>query len=422
MRNMAEMPYHLGLKVKIYPSNRQKHLIAVNDGAGRAVYNHLVACGNERYRMKKAEGSVPVYRERLEYLSSVCGAVKNIKNALPFLYGKEVDEQVIANAVLNYRKAWKNRKKLHTGVPVFKRKSYEQSYQTNAHYYTDKNGTVTGNVRFEDLHHVTLPKLGRIRMSGSPKLLARLITGDTAVRIGTVTISRDSVGEYWASFSMASESPFYGPLPKTGSRQGIDLNLTDLASCSDRKSIPNRHFYTSAQKKLAKKQRRLSRMAERARKEGRPLVGAVNYQKQRKAVAALHRKTARQREQYLHVFSKREVENQDFIAAEELKVRNMKRNHHLAKHISDAGWRRFLTMLQYKAALYGKTVLLVPPSLTTQTCSVCGYVMKGKEHLGLDVREWECPACHTRHDRDKNAAVNILNRGLRLAEERGLVL
>ena len=222
--------------------------------------------------------------------------------------------------------------------------------------------------------------------------------------------------------SLASETQFYEPLPKTGSRQGIDLNLTDLANGSDGETFPNRRFYTFVQKKLAKKQRRLSRMAERAKREGRPLAGAKNYQEQRKAVAALHRKTARQREQYLHVLSKWEVENQDFIAAEDLKVRNMKRNHCLAKHISDAGWRRFLTMLQYKAALYGKTVLLVPPSLTTQTCGVCGYVMKREEHLGLDVREWECPSCHTRHDRDQNAAVNILNRGLRLAEERGLIL
>lgn len=92
-------------------------------------------------------------------------------------------------------------------------------------------------------------------MSGSPKLLARLTAGDTAVRIGTVTISRDSVGEYWASFSLASESLFYEPIPKTGSRQGIDLNLTGLATCSDGGILPNRRFYTSAQKKLAKKQR-----------------------------------------------------------------------------------------------------------------------------------------------------------------------
>ena len=135
MRKMSEMPYHTGMKVKLHLSDRQKHLVAVNDGVRRAVYNHLVACGNERYRLKKTAALVPVEKNRLAYLDSVTGAVKNIKNAMPFLYGQEVDEQAIANAVKNYKGAWKNCRELHTGVPVFKKKSYEQSYQTNAHYY-----------------------------------------------------------------------------------------------------------------------------------------------------------------------------------------------------------------------------------------------------------------------------------------------
>lgn len=414
MRKIADMPCHLGLKVKIYPSYRQKHLIAVNDGVKRAVYNHLVACGSERYRLKKTAGLVPAYRDRLDYLSDVTGAVRNIKNALPYLYGEEVDEQAIANAVKNYRAAWKNQKELHRGVPVFKKKSYEQFYQTNAHYYA---GTDDSNVRFEDLHHVTLPKLGRIRMDGSPRLLAQLVSRTADTRIGTVTISRDAVGEYWASFSIGSEEPFREPLPKTGRQQGIDLNLLELVNNSDGGSVSNQRFFTRAQKKLAKNQKKLSRMGEHAKKEGRPLAEAKNYQKQRKKVASIHRKIQRQRTDCLHVISKREVENQDLIVAEDLKVANMKKNHHLAKQISDAGWRTFLTMLQYKAGLYGKQVILVPPAYTTQTCSACGYVMKGDEHLGLSIREWECPCCHSRHHRDTNAAKNILSRGLLVLQQ-----
>ena len=122
------------------------------------------------------------------------------------------------------------------------------------------------------------------------------------------------------------------------------------------------------------------------------------------------------------MLSKREVENQDIIAAEDLKVSNMKKNHKLAKAVSDAGWRTFLTMLQYKGALYGKTVVLVPPNYTTQTCSVCGYVMKGEEHLTLKTWEWECPNCHTIHHRDTNAAKNILARGIALLKEHGILL
>lgn len=105
MRTVAEMPYHIELKVKLYPSDIQKHLIAVNAGVSRSVYNHLVACGNEKYRLSKAVSSVPVYQDRMDYLASVTGDVRNIKNALPYLYGKDVDEQAIANAVKNYKTA-----------------------------------------------------------------------------------------------------------------------------------------------------------------------------------------------------------------------------------------------------------------------------------------------------------------------------
>lgn len=421
MRPSAEMPYHIGLKIKLYPSDKQKRIIAVNDGAKRAVYNHMVACSNEIYFLKKSSQSVPVYTERVDFLRFVSRNAKNIKNALPHLYGEDVDDQTIANTILNYRHAWKNQKELHTGVPTFKKKSYEQSYQTNAHYYFDKNGKLTSNVRFEDSRHVTLPKLGRIRFGGSPKLVASLMDRDCETRIGTICISRDPVGEYWASFQIASEEPFYEPFSKTGAKQGIDLNLIDLVNDSDGEASENRKYYATAQKALAKSQHKQSRMAEHAKAEGRRLSGSSNYQKQRRKTAYLHRKVERQRTNYLHNLSKEKVKNQDFIAAEDLKVRNMIKNHHLAKAIADASWRKFLTMLQYKGDLYGKTVVLVPPENTTQTCSCCGYVMKGAEHLTLDIREWECPNCHTFHKRDTNAAKNILNRGLQAATEIGLI-
>ena len=411
MRSVAEMPYHIGLKVKIYPSYQQKHLIAVNDGAKRAVYNHLVACGNERYRLSKTAALVPSDQERLDYLRSVTGEVRNIKNALPFLYGEEVDEQATANAIKNYNTAWKNRKERHTGVPIFKKKSSEQSYQTNAHYY--KQGGC--NVQFLDQHHVTLPKLGRIRFDGSPKLVRAFQERIADTRIGTITISRDAIGEYWASFALASEEPFREALPKTGAMHGIDLNLIELVNDSDGGVSENRRYYTRSLKKLQKAQHKLSRMAEQAKKENRPLASSKNYQEQRRRLATIHRKVARQREDYLHTLSKREVENQDLIAAEDLQVKNLMKNHHLARAITDAGWRTFLTQLKYKGDLYGKLVVLVPPHNTTQTCSVCGYQMRGDERLTLNVREWECPVCHTHHKRDTNAAQNILQKGLQIA-------
>ena len=135
---------------------------------------------------------MPSDRDRISYLESVTGAVKNIKNALPYLYEDDVDEQAIANAKLNYASAWKNQKERHTGVPVFKKKSYEQVYHTNAHYYLNKDGGMISNVRFEDRNHVTLPKLGRIRFGGSPKRLDMILKRKDDVRIGKITISRET--------------------------------------------------------------------------------------------------------------------------------------------------------------------------------------------------------------------------------------
>ena len=283
MLQMKEMPYHCGLKVKIYPSNEQKRLIAVNDGVKRAVYNHLVACGNEKYRLNKCASFVPAYQQRLSYLETVTGALCNIKNALPFLYGRDVDEQAIANAIRNYQTAWKNMKQQHRGVPVFKKKSAEQSYQTNAHYYSKKTASGhNSNVRFEDSSHVVLPKLGRIRFAGSPKLVKEVLEHKSDIRIGAIQISRDAVGEYWASFQLGSELPFRDTLPKTGSEQGLDLNLLELVNDSDGGSCENKRFLRLAEDKLAKEQHMLSRMAEHAKKESRKLSDSKNYQQQRK--------------------------------------------------------------------------------------------------------------------------------------------
>lgn len=415
MRKMAEMPYHIGMRMKLYLSNKQKRMVAINAGAMRSVYNLLVSINKEKFKLAKTADYVPVDRERIEYLQSVVASSTSIRNALPYLYEEEVDAQAIANAIKNYNTAWKNRKEQHTGVPTYKKKSYEISYQTNAHYYKNKAGEDTSNVRIEDKNHIALPKLGRVRFGGSPKLVKALMERTADTRIGTITISRDSVGEYWASLSIASEEPFYDNLPKTGSVIGIDLNLLDLVNDSNGDSVQNIRPYKTSHTALAKKQHKLCRMQIKAKRDGRNLHNAKNYQKQRRKTALLQRRVLRQRDDYLHRISKHEIESQDFIAAEDLKVKNLMKNHHLAGAIADVSWGKFLTMLQYKALLYGKQVILIPPGNTTQTCSNCGYVMKGDQKLTLDIRSWTCPSCGVFHDRDVNAARNILYRGLQVA-------
>lgn len=419
MKRCNQMNYHYGLVLKIYPSDAQKHTIAVNDGAQRAVYNLLVGTDKEIHRLKKTADIVPADRKRLEdvtlkirELNESGSDTAHIRNTLPFLNEPEVDGQVIATAKKNYTVAWKNMRERHTGVPTFHKKSYEQSYQTSNHYQNGREGLNSGSIRFLDREHLQLPIIGRIRCSGSHEIIDKLFSHSSQTRVGTVTVSRDAVGEYWVSLQIASDDPFVRALPKTGSQIGIDLNLIDLVNNSEGGSFENPRFRKKLEDKLAKAQRKLSRRAEQAKNDNRKLRDSRNYQKQRQKFAYLQRKIARQRADYLNYVSKQLIKSHDLIAAENLKVSNLLKNHCLAKAISDAGWRTFLTLLQQKGDMYGHDVILVAPQYTTQTCSVCGHVMTGDQKLPLSVREWDCPECGAHHVRDTNAAKNILVKAL----------
>lgn len=137
-------------------------------------------------------------------------------------------------------------------------------------------------------------------------------------------------------------------------------------------------------------------------------------QKQCIKVAEIYKKIMNQRKDFLGKLSLWYIKNHDVIVAEELRSNNLLKNHKLALSIQDSGWRTFLTMLERKAAMYGKTFVIVNPKNTTQTCSLCGHVMSGKEKIGLGVEEWTCSKCGTHHIRDYNAAKNILNKGLQV--------
>ena len=419
MRKCSEMNYHDGVVLKIYPSDVQKHIIAVNDGAQRAVYNLLVGVDKEAHRLKKTADIVPADKKRLEdvtlkirELNGRGSDTAHIRNTLPFLNEPEVDSHVIVNAKKNYSTAWKNMYERHTGVPTFHKKSYEQSYQTSNHYENGHEGLNGGSIRFLDRDHLRLPIIGGIRCSGSPEIIDKLFSHSSQTRIGTVTISRDAVGEDWVSLQIASDDPFVRTLQKTGSQIGIDLNLTDLVNDSEGGSFENPRFRKKLEDNLAKAQKKLSRRADKAKKDNRKLRDSRNYQKQRQKFAYINRKIARQRADYLNYVSKQLIKSHDLIAAENLKVSNLLKNHCLAKAISDAGWRTFLTLLQQKGEMYGRDVILVDPQYTTQTCGVCGHVMTGDQKLPLSVREWDCPVCGTHHMRDTNAAKNILVKAL----------
>ncbi len=270
---------------------------------------------------------------------------------------------------------------------------------------------MSGSNRFLDTKHVTISGLGKIRVSGSQK---RLFSHADSIRVGTITVRRDATGRYYLSMQLGSDVPFVDLGQNHESAIGIDLNTDNFLTDSDANVIANPRYYRAIKGKLAKQQRKLARRALRAKKEHRALRDSKNYQKQRVLVANLQRDVANRRDAFLHLLSTTLIKNHDLVVAEELRSKNMLRNHALAMSIADVGWRRFLGMLAYKADLYAHKFVTVDPRNTTQTCSDCGFVMSGDQKLTLADREWTCPQCGTIHIRDHNAARNILAKGLAL--------
>ena len=263
--------------------------------------------------------------------------------------------------------------------------------RTRYHSFTYKE---YGNGARLDNGYLLLSKIGRIAVRWS-----RPVAGS----IKTVTISKEADGWY-VCFSCA-EVPVQ-PLPPTGQETGIDLGVESFATLADGTRVENPRHYRKAERELKKAQRRVSR-----RKQG-----SNRRRKAARLLARKHQHVRRQRRDFHHKQALALVRAYDTIYHEDLQTGNMVRNHHLAKSISDAGWSGFLSILSFKAACAGRSVVAVPPAYTSQTCSGCGVIVQ----KGLSVRWHECPDCGTSLHRDHNAAKNIQWRGQRLRGVAGL--
>ena len=411
MKSMAQLEYHYGLKMRCYPSDQQKQLIKINSDASRFIYNEMVAIGKELMQLRRVKLPIDTVQDRIKQLTMRQNA-KQMSNHYQFLEDKRIDSLTKANAIQNYRKAWNAFRKVHTaGVPKFHRKSYRWRYQTNCQYPGQKIALLTnGTVCFLDNSHVKVPKIGLLRVAGSQ---ARLLKRMCETRIGTVTLTKDPADHFFLSMQLASDKPFVKESKTNHGHIGIDLNTDNFLTDSEGNTVPNPQYYRTIKGKLAKEQRILSRRQRRIKKEHRSLRDSKNYQKQRLLVAKLHAKVMNQRHNFLQQISTALIKNHDLVVAEELRSKNMLKNHALAMSIADVGWRSFLNMLAYKADLYGRQFITVSPKNTTQTCHDCGFVMGsgGTKKLTLADRKWTCPQCHTHHIRDHNAALNILEKG-----------
>ena len=409
---MSKLAYHFGLKMRIYPSTKQKQIIQVNSDISRTVYNKMVAIDQELYRLRQVKLPIDTIQARISELESRKNA-RNMSNHYQYMQDERIDSLTKANAIQNYQKAWKMYRKVHkAGTPNYHKKGYRQSYQTNCQYGKNKSMDMfSGSVRFTDKKHIRIPKLGKLRVSGS---YHRILDKKNDVRIGTVTISKNSADRYFVSMQLGSDTPFVKTLPKTNSQIGIDLNTENFLTTSDGRIIDNPRYYRIIKHKLAKAQQTLSRRELRAKKENRSLRDSKNYQKQRRLVAKLHNKIRNQRNNFLNYLSMVLINNHDLIVAENLRSSNLLKNHALAMSIADVGWRSFLQKLEYKANLYERIFVTVDPKNTTQMCHKCKFVMgtDGTQKLTLKDRQWTCPQCGASHIRDHNASLNILDKGL----------
>ena len=369
-------------KFRIYPTEEQEIFFAKTFGCVRKVYNLMLDDRKKAYEEVKNDPS-----KKMAFPTPA-----KYKKEFPFL--KEVDSLALSNAQLNLDKAYKNffRDK-SVGFPRFKsKKNPVQSYTTN-----NQNGTVA----LIDNKFIKVPKLKsliRIKLHRQPKGM-----------IKSAIVSRHASGKYYISLLCKEE---INELPKTNSAIGIDLGITDFAILSDGQKIDNNRLTSKMEKKLKREQRKLSKRALLAKNKGIPLSEAKNYQKQKRKVARLHEKVMNQRTDFLNKLSTEIIKNHDIICIEDLNVKGMLRNHKLARSISDVSWSSFVAKLQYKADWYGREIIKVDTWFpSSQICSECGH-KDGKK--SLDIREWTCPICHTHHDRDINASINILTEGLRI--------
>jgi len=354
---------------RIYPTDEQKKIFAQTFGCARFIYNWALRLRTDAYYE---------HQERVSY-ADTSARLTDLKKQPEYTWLNDVSSVPPQQALRHLDRAFRNFFEGRAKFPTFKKKHGEQAaeYTTSAFKWDGKQ--------------LTLAKMD------TPLNIVWSRPLPKGAKPTTVTVTKDTAHRYFMSILVEEDIK---PLPVVNKQVGLDLGLKSLVILSTGEHVGNPKYFTKDEKKLAKAQRRLAKKKK----------GSKNRAKARLKVARVHAKIADRRKDYQHKLSTRIIRENQVICVESLAVKNMVKNHSLAKAISDVGWSEFTRQLEYKAEWYGRRLVKIDkwyPS--SKRCSQCGHIL---DSLSLDTRFWMCPQCHTFHDRDINAAKNVLAAGL----------
>lgn len=368
-----------GLEIRLYPSKEQRVLIDRTLGCSRFVYNHVLAIKKELWE---------------DYKLSFNPNLKSFKEEWKFL--TKVPSQALANSYMDCMTAYNNwfnslkgKSKTKQDYPKFHKKGQKDSFRIAA------TKTSKGyDIRIEEFEHIKIPKFGSVKFRNYNNI------DWSKIHIYNITIKKTPTNKYFASLCIETEDTKY--IEPKFDACGFDLGLKDFCIFDIGEVIENPRYFRKTQEKLAKEQRKLSHCTK----------GSKNYKKQKLKVALVHEKIKNQRKDFQHKISRQIVNENQIIISEDLNVKCMLKNHKLSKSIQDASFGSFCNMIDYKSKEINRTYLKISTFYpSSKLCHCCGYK---NTILKLNNREWECPNCHTLLDRDNNAAINILQEGLKI--------